>query len=263
MGVKQHVRHGARMISWPASAALARLRQHSRRPTRFAGAWPTRAAALASLPDTAKAGYDDPSVAEVSFEFMAQVASTDYPVLFWMHRILKPGDRVLDAGGHLGTKYLAWRDHLDLAQIAWTVQDLPGIVQAARAAQAEGRVPSAVTFVETAQGVAADVLLASGLLQYLDRPLGDVVAEMAAPPRQIVLNKVATRKGPGVVTLERIGPARVPYQIRNRTQFEDSLNGFGYRVADSWDLPELSHVIPTHPWLGPSLSRGYLLERAE
>ena len=76
-------------------------------------------------------------------------------------------------------------------------------------------------------------------------------------------NKVATRDGPTVTTLERIGPARVPYQIRNRAGFEGQLTQAGYRIRDNWDIPSLGHVIDTHPELGRSVSRGYLLQRTD
>ena len=63
------------------------------------------------------------------------------------------------------------------------------------------------------------------------------------------------------MTLERIGPARVPYRIRNRARLEAEFVAMGYAIRDSWGIDGLGHVIPTHPWLGRSESRGYLLER--
>ncbi len=84
---------------------------------------------------------------------------------------------------------------------------------------------------------------------------------MAVPPRLAIFNKVATRDGASVTTLERIGPARVPYQFRNRQGFEEEITGCGWQIRDRWEIPQLSHVIDTHPALGPSRSLGYFLER--
>ncbi len=242
--------------------AGARLRAAAGRPTRFSGAWPTREAALDSLPAAARGGYDTDGVAEVNLAAMSRVAEWDYPVIFWLSRLMRPGVRVLDAGGHLGTKYIAFSRLLPLNQVEWTVTDVPAILAEARAAQAAGRLPEAVRFADGPGDVAgAEVLLASGLLQYLDVPLADYVARMPAPPGHILLNKVATREGAEVVTLERIGPARVPYRMRSRAGFEAEIAAMGYKVRDSWEIRALSHAIPTHPWLGQSQSRGYLLER--
>lgn len=250
-----------RLIGQPLATAAGRAKRWSPRRPAMIGAFPSRAAALASLPPPRRRGYDQAEVAELNFDVMCALRLWDYPVLYWLSELLQPGARVLDAGGHFGTKYIAFQSHLSLKDVAWTVYDLPATVAAARAHQAAGRVPAAVGFVDDlAAAPEVDVLLASGLLQYLDRPLAEVIAALPKPPRHVILNKVATREGPTVVTLEKIGPARVPYQIRCRAAFEGELTAMGYALRDRWDIPPLGHVIDTHPELGRSVSRGYRLE---
>lgn len=255
-----HLRRRLRHALFPLEAALNRYRARGPRPPRFCGAFANRAEALAALPVEQRAGYDDAEIAEVSFDDMCRVAHWDYPVLFWLQHHLKPGLHLVDAGGHMGTKYIAFSPFLDLSGITWTVQDLPGIVQAARAAQQAGRLPAEIGFEHDPDALPRpDVLLASGLLQYLDQPVEAFLAMHAAPC--VLLNKVALREGPTLVTLETIGQARVPYQIRNRAEFEAALGTAGYAVRDRWDVPALGHRIATHPGLGTSQSRGYLLEK--
>jgi putative methyltransferase (TIGR04325 family) len=248
----------------PAVTGLSRLKRWSPRQPAMLGAFADRAAAVASLPARQIATYDHEDVADVNFRVMCAVRVWDYPVMFWLEKLHVPGMQILDAGGHFGTKYIAFSGHLPLQQVVWTVYDLPEIVRAARKAQTRGEVPQAVGFTDDLAGVApSDLLLASGLLQYLDLPFDKFLARMPNRPQHIVLNKVATRDGPSVTTLERIGPARVPYQIRCRSVFEAQILGMGYRIADSWDIPSLGHVIDTHPELGRSVSRGYMLHRTE
>ncbi len=228
----------------------------------FVGAFPDPASALASLPKSLLAGYDNAEVAPVNFERMCKVQNHDYPVMFWLQRHLRPGMRVLDIGGHMGTKYIGFARYLDLTGVDWCVVDVPAVIAAARTRQAAGHLPSALRFeTDPSASGAADILLASGLFQYLDVPLATLLARLAAPPALALFNKVATRDGPSVTTLERIGPARVPYQIRNRPGFEAEMAAAGYAIADAWDIPALSHVIPTHPALGASRSLGYFLRR--
>lgn len=254
-GLRRHVL--ARAVT-----GLSRLKRFSPRQPAMLGAFADRNAALAAVPRRAIATYDHADVAAVNFRVMCAVRVWDYPVMFWLDRLHAPGLRVLDAGGHFGTKYIAFQDHLRLNEVTWTVYDLPETVRAARAAQQRGEVPQAVGFIDDlAKAGPTDLLLASGLLQYLDMPFGDFLSRLPNPPRHILLNKVATRDGPSVTTLERIGPARVPYQIRNLTAFEAELTTAGYRIADRWEIPSLGHVIDTHPELGRSVSRGYLLHR--
>ncbi len=259
MGLAGRVRREMRL---GLSAALARARMLAGHGPRFAGAYPDPATALAAVPKTRLAGYDHDAVVDVTFPEMCRVALWDYPVLLWLSRLARPGLRVLDAGGHLGTKHIAFSRLLDLGALDWTVYDLPAIIRAARARQAAGHLPAAIRFTETLDGLAGvDLLLASGLLQYLDAPFAALLGRLPAPPAHLILNKVATRDGTPVTTLERIGAARVPYQIRDRAAFEAELAAAGYRVLDSWRIPSLAHTIATHPWLGPSTNRGYVLER--
>lgn len=252
----------ARTLLQGVGAAGARARSMTPRPPRFSGAHASRAAAMAAIPQALQGGYDDESLADVSFPQMCQRTVYDYPLIYWLSRLLPEVRSVVDAGGHLGTKYIAFSEVLDLSPLDWTVQDLPGIVAAARKRQAAGGLPAALSFVSAPGDLpAVDLLLASGLLQYLDRPLAALVADLPAPPKYILLNKVALRDGPAVFTVERIGHGRVPYQIRSRADWNAELDALGYDQRDTWEIGELSHEIPTHPWLGRSESRGYLLVR--
>ena len=251
-----------RHVLFPAVMGLARLKRWSpRQPARLGAYW-DRASALAAVPRGQIATYDHVDVAAVNFQVMCQVRVWDYPIMFWLEKLHRPGLRLLDAGGHFGTKYIAFRDKLRLDAVVWTVYDLPQTVRAARAAQQRGEVPDGVGFVsDLGNAPQMDLLLASGLLNYLDIPFPDFLARLPNRPEHILLNKVATREGPSVTTLERIGPAHVPYQIRSLTMFEAELAEAGYRIVDRWEIPSLNIVIDTHPELGRSVSRGYLLQR--
>ena len=251
---------------WITRAAGARLRVMRNRPPRFSGAFATRDLALASLPDMQRSAYDNAEVAEVNFVAMTRRMAWDYPVVFWISKLIGTAPQaplsVLDAGGHMGTKYISFSDLLPVEDLTWSIYDVPAILRAGRAHQAEGLVPAAIRFVnQPGQAGQVDLLLASGLLQYLDIPLADLVAQMAEPPRYILLNKVALRDGDTVVTLEQIGPAAVPYQIRSKAAFEAELAAMGYRITDHWTIPELGHRISTHPFLGVSESKAYMLEK--
>ncbi|WP_068308709.1 methyltransferase, TIGR04325 family [Aliiruegeria sabulilitoris] len=262
MGLVSSTKRALRLATTPIKLGETYLRRLAGRPPRFSGAWPTRDAALASLPPQAVKGYDNDGVAEISFEYMTQVFAWDYPVLFWLKELLPEGGCVLDAGGHMGTKYIAFSTLLPLDRYEWNIVDLPAIIRAARAEQATGRIPEAIRFVEDAvEAPVADLLIASGLLQYLDVTFADFLDRLQEPPRYIVLNKVAMRNGPQVVTLERIGAASVPYCIRCEREFLAEIAACGYEVRDRWEIAELSNAISTHPWLESSASHGFLLTK--
>ncbi|WP_407152754.1 methyltransferase, TIGR04325 family [Bradyrhizobium sp. ORS 86] len=240
-------------------AAIGRLLAFLRSPyLRHRGAYATLEEAVASVRRGALVGYDNDEVVMHSFEYMSELKLEDYPILFWLGRLAQSTNVILDAGGHLATKYRAFRTHLPLTETAeWIIYDVPAIVRAGRRLVERGELQGPKFIDNLADAPDADVLLASGLLQYLDVPLEDFLRELPALPRHLLLNKVQTRDGPTVITLENFGCAEVPYQIRDRVEFVRSLETLGYEVVDEWSIPALSRTIQTHPHLGRSTSRGY------
>jgi putative methyltransferase (TIGR04325 family) len=256
--LNQSVRAG----SSPLKAFIGRVRYLDPRYKRFQGLYADYAQAFAAAARKGLAGYDHDNVAPVSFEAMCRVEAWDYPVLFWLGRLLADGGNVLDAGGHMGTKYRGFAPYLKFSDaVTWTVYDLPAIVRAGRArATADGL--DALSFVDhIADAPVPTVFLASGLLQYLDRPIEDLLGAIESPPQWLLFNKVAFHARGPAVTLERIGNAFVPYQMREPQSFVDGIERLGYRLADSWRIAELSHTISTHPEIGPSENRGFVYRR--
>lgn len=242
-----------------ARAAVGRLLALVRSSyLRHRGAYASFDEAIAAVRSGVLVGYDNDEVVMHSFEYMSELKLEDYPVLFWLSRLLPRVDTVLDAGGHLGTKYRAFSRHLELeGTIDWIIYDLPAIVRVGRQFVDEGKLRGPTFIGDLSDAPDADVLLASGLLQYLDVPFDTFLKRLPALPRHLLLNKVQTREGPTVVTLENFECAEIPYQIRNRTEFLTTLGKLGYDVIDEWLIPSLSRTIQTHPHLGRSTSRGY------
>lgn len=239
-----------------ALTAYGRFRALRAEPVRFRGAFASYDEALANVRSGRLAGYDHDSVAPVSQAFMQERAPWDYPILYWLQRLAPEIACLVDAGGHIGVKYRAFAPYLDLERLRWVVYDLPALVRAGRAQQRPlDRTLSFVDRLEEAP--AADVLLASGLLPYLREPFEELVGRMHGKPRHILLNKVVTRDGPTVVTLENFGVAEVPYQIRNQREVPAALEALGYEIVDEWTIEQLAHRIQTHPELGRCTYRGY------
>ena len=237
-----------------------RLRALRREPVRFRGAFVSYEEAVANVRPGLPAGYDHEIVTEISREVMQEVPLWDYPILYWLGRLLPGAVRLVDAGGHIGVKYRAFKPLLDLDRIEWIVYDLPAQVKAGRQQVRPG--DKTLSFVDRLEEApAADILLVSGLMPYLDGSLVGLVRRLAAPPRYILLNKVPTRDGPTVVTLENFRVAEVPYQIRNVAEVPDALETLGYDIIDGWTIDSRAHRIDTHPELGRCAMRGYVARR--
>ena len=228
---------------------------------RFYGHYVSREAAVAAVDAGMSVGYNHDELVEVSFERMCEIAPWDYPVLFWLERLLTEGCSVLDTGGHMGTKYRAFDRHLRLRErnIRWIVHDLPAIIKSGRT-RAEREGLTRLAFIDSiADAGAPDITLMSGLLQYLDIPLVDLLGQMPQLPERLIVNKAAVWDRPSAFTLENFGTAFVPYQIRNRRHLLDEIDRLGYRIEDTWTIPGLAHRIPTHPHLGRTESIGFYL----
>lgn len=245
----------------PLYGALSRLHLLHRNRS-FVGAFPSREAALAAVPRRALVGYNHECVAPVAIADMQRLKEWDYPILFWLERLIRdrPGEiiHLVDAGGHTGTKYIAFHTRIDLIAVDWLVYDLPPMVALGQQIAAKHGLPIRFTSDPSKMG-RPDILLCSGLFQYYESRFADLLDLFDVKPANVLLNKVQLREGKSVVTLEKIGPAYVPYMMRDKVEFLSELDRAGYRVVDRWQIAALSHRIASHPELGSGESWGFAL----
>ena len=239
----------------------ARYRRDFRESTdgwpRFYGLFDSRSEAEAAAPPTRRLGYDHPEVVNVSQDRMTTVWTSDYPVIYWLLRVMESTNVLFDLGGHVGTKYRAWRPLLPMpAGFVWRVCDLPSLVEAGR--ELAGDDPHLVFTSRHDDVDGSDVLLASGVLQYMDRDLAVVLGTSSSPPRHLLLNKVPTHDAPDVYTLENLLASTVPYRIFNRAGLLQALSDKGYELIDEWSVPE-SRVRVPFTSLGCPEHRGFYL----
>jgi putative methyltransferase (TIGR04325 family) len=202
------------------------------------GVYPTFTAAAAAAPDRLPVGYDQTTAKNLyDSANYRRVLARDYPVLYWLQRVLGPGSRLFDFGGHVGVTFHAYRPYLAPDHMPdWTVCDVPAVVEegAARAA-AEGETALHFT-TEFADASGADVLLVAGALQYIEPPLDTLVGALAEPPKYVILNKLPTTAREHI-TLQNIGVAYCPYRIAARGSLPGLLAAVGYDQVDEWENP--------------------------
>lgn len=244
-----------RMLRFPKLILQKMLYKCGLRGSRFRGVYPTYEEALASIRPGLLAGYDHDPVVTINCEYMCQIRYDDWPILYWLQRLAPVTKCLLDAGGHIGTKYRAFRNHLDLNGLQWVVYDLPTVVRRGRdRATAEGL--TNLHFIDKLSTAPdADALLTLGLFQYLHEPLDKFFGQLPSRPRHLLVSKVAVREGPTIVTLENFRCAEVPYFVRNRAEFFSSLTDLGYDIVDQWES-DLPRAIPSHPEVGNFTSCG-------
>jgi putative methyltransferase (TIGR04325 family) len=185
--------------------------------------------------------------ATISAEFedkIDRVFPYDYPFLFWLQRIFSnsAASSLVDIGGHIGVHYYAYRKFLELPRkLKWLVVELAEIAKAGQERAERLAAPglSFTTSLEILNSHPTDIILSSGALHYIEKPLlWNAIARMESKPQHILLNKVPLYQGEDFVSLQNVRPGFSPLYVWNRLEFIRKFEHTGYRLVDEWSVPE-------------------------
>ena len=191
-------------------------------------------AAMAAVPKGASVGYDVAPATELYDDLTERIVDSDYPVLFWLTRIMDGSSHLVDLGGHVGIKFYAYRPYLAVLPHRWTVCDVPAVVEAGAkraGARGEDRLQFTADFADAS---GADIVLTQGTLQYIETPFAEMIAALAEKPRHVLLNRVPTAPEAEFITLQNIGFTYCPYRIAREGDIARSLLPLGYELVDTW-----------------------------
>lgn len=233
----------ARMQAAPGLKQVA-ARYHERQfrnwPGAFRGVHHDFAEALAAAPQ-GRTGYDHPELATMYADRRFRIFEADYPVLFWLSRILREERKLFDFGGHVGLAFYGLEAYLDYpTDLVWTVYDVPSVLEEGRRLLAQHPRTALRFSGELSELAQHTIFHASGSLQYVERPLAEQLARLGARPRHLILNKLPLYEGEPFVTLQNTMHSFNPYSVYNRAEFIRGLEALGYRVVDTWDDYERS-----------------------
>jgi putative methyltransferase (TIGR04325 family) len=212
----------------------------------FCGVFPDFDSARQAIPPGLKVGFDDPESALRFVQDQFRVFPLDYPVMFWLKELLPDCRLLFDWGGNLGISYFAFRRYIRYpADLTWLVSDVPAVV-AEGESSARGPGAPGLKFTSSLIELSrADVLLAAGTVQFIERPLDELRAQPALPPH-LIFNKVPVYAQPSAVTLQNFGTGLAPNHLFNEAEFVGALTAMGYGLIDAWETG-LSCHIPFHP----------------
>lgn len=229
----------------------------------FRGVFDSFEAARASAPASRPIGYDNSPSAELYLKRL-RIDDHDYPAMLWLAKSFGEGmQRVVDCGGSVGIKFFAFGKFIDFpADLDWLVIDVPAVVTRGREFAASRRAASALRFSpEIAQADGCDVFLASGVLQYLERPLPEILGGFRQLPRRIVINTTPIHESESFFTLNSIGTAFCPYRVTSQAAFIDGIETLGYRMRDTWRNLGKRMAIPNHPAQSLEHYSGFCFDR--
>ena len=213
----------------------------------FHGVYESFAQAAAAAPKTKPLHYDDQAFGYQQSH--RSVLASDYPVIFWLGRLLASCSTLVDFGGNVGMAYYAYQKYLSYPpHISWLVYDLPEIVAAGRSVRQSEGAPLALSFTDKIADIdGSDVFLAAGSLQYIPDSLPELFGKLQNRPKHLLINKLPICECASFVTLQSTGTGFSPYQVTNRHELLRQLSQLGYSVDDTWQNPDLKLHIPGQP----------------
>lgn len=231
----------------------------------FRGVFATAQAALASAPPTRPLSYDNEGSANLYLERL-QIDDYDYPSMFWLKQSFDEGmTSLVDVGGSIGIKYLAFRDALaPWPDLRWTVHDVPAAVAHGRALSATRGDSDRLSFGDHFDDLQdCDVFYASGVLQYLPQTLGAALSNWKQRPKRIIINTTPIHPEQAYFTVNSIGTAFCPYRVQTQAGLVRELTKLNYKVREAWINPDKRMQIPMQPELSLQHYSGYCLDRKD
>lgn len=246
---------GIRLIAKPL---YRRMFRRNRSGNAYLGIYPTYQQALAHAPGVLPSTYDNAASGGLYHDRLDRVRMSDYPLLYWLSRLLAAGQRQLfDLGGHIGISYYGFRRYLDYpADMRWLVHDMPSVMDAGRR-WANSHDPSGqLSFRGTRDDAdGCDVLMSSGALQYLDYSLAELLERLRNPPPHVLVNLTPMHPERSYFTLQNLGTAICPYRVTAVPRFIADMQALGYCAIDRWESFERQLRLPFEP--GYSIDRYY------
>jgi putative methyltransferase (TIGR04325 family) len=233
-------------------------------PGMHSGVFKSFAEAAAGAPKTKRVGFDQPAAAAMYRERLTRLWPSDYPVVFWLSRLLtRERMRLFDFGGHVGIAHYSYEKYIPFpADLDWTVFDVPEVIrQGAELARERNREGLHFTGdTRTADG--ADVYLAAGSLQFAEISLGALLDQLTNKPPHLIINKMPLYDGETFVTLQNNGAGFHPHWVLNRGEFLRALEQRGYEIVDRWTNLEHTCHVPFPRDIRISPYDGYYLRHA-
>ncbi|PIQ36675.1 MAG: methyltransferase, TIGR04325 family [Lysobacterales bacterium CG17_big_fil_post_rev_8_21_14_2_50_64_11] len=232
----------------------------------YCGAWQTFAEAKASAPQVLPSSYETAAAGSMYRTELERITVSDYPVLYWLSRLLADGQHHLfDLGGHIGVKYYAFQRYLQYPQaLRWIVHDVPAVVAAGRQYAAEHDSQRHLDFATSPeQASGCDALLSTGALQYLDYTLPALLARLPQRPRHVLVNLTPMHPVRSYFTLQHIGIAICPYRVSAVPEFTAAIQALGYELVDQWASLERNVRVPFHPECDIDRYHGFYFRRIQ
>jgi putative methyltransferase (TIGR04325 family) len=201
------------------------------------GIYKSFAQAALDAPSDKLSGYDHRVISEFYKGRIDDLNPGDYPVLFWLSRLLPDAQLVFELGGSVGVGYYAYRRFLPFPpKLRWVICELPQAVRVG-AEIARDRNESQLIFTEERQFFEEpDIYATFGALQYIEEPFAEIIQNLRTRPPHLLINRVPLSSGEAFITLQNNGCWFSPYKVENKSHFVESIESLDYELVDKWEM---------------------------
>ena len=242
------------VLSIPFAREKYYQREFAKRSPSCKGLYKSFADAAQDCPGDKLSGYDHRVISEFYKARLDELNAGDYPVLFWLSRLLPKVRRVFELGGSVGVGYYAYCRYVPFPpDLKWTICELSEAVHVGREIALD-RNEAHLDFTESHDVPGPiDLYATFGALQYIETPFADILLDLAHRPSHLLINRVPMTDGDPFITLQNNGCWFSPYKVEQREKFVKSVENLGYELVDKWHmdrpntfLVNLGDKVPTY-----------------
>lgn len=162
---------------------------------------------------------------------------TDYPLLFWLSKLLRENDIVMELGGSAGHFFYSMQKFNPCPKnVKWIIAELPEAVTLGKEIANE-RQEKKLFFIESKdihKAEQIDIFMTAGTLQYMSESLEKILIKLKKLPKHVIVHNLPSHKNRNFWTLQNLKQCEVPYQIYSREVLIIKMKSLGYNLIDEW-----------------------------
>lgn len=187
----------------------------------------------------------------------------DYPLLFWLCKLLTKSSKVIELGGSLGHFYYSAKRNFDFQKsIAWQIAEVPEAVSLGEEL-ANIRAEKQLTFIDSEQiskSTPANIFVSSGAIQYMTKNLVEILESLPEMPDYLIIHDLPVHSKQEFWTTQRFGRCEVPYRVFFIDKFLKELRELGFEVKARWDWLRPMEI-PFHSNFNLDYLQGFYFEK--
>ena len=210
----------------------------------------------------ARGGHENSANMTLHLELNRVARPSDYAAFYYLRNRVTAIGKIFDLGGNVGNLYYCYKEYLPTREdLIWSVYDLPETLSHGKIL-ADRKNARNLQFTDDLRRAAeADLFIASGSLHYFDKSLPDLLEDIGARPKYILINRTPLTEGPEFAVVQDAGHIRVACMLYNRSKLIDNLARLGYGLLGEWQAAELWLPVLDRPSSTIRAYTGLWLER--